>query len=158
MQTLKAKKVKATILPPPAKGQSGFLRPAKVFQRAAETPAPQKFVPWHEMSETMLIAKAQDIIDKKGFKDWESFSKTYKAIRLEFTRRGLEPNDLQFCKRSRPTRPWREMSNSEVLAKAQETIDRNGFPDWEAFAAVYRGIRFELLKRNLSRDELDFRQ
>jgi hypothetical protein len=50
------------------------------------------------------------------------------------------------------------MSNSEVLAKAQETIDRNGFPDWEAFAAVYRGIRFELLKRDLSRDELDFRQ
>jgi len=74
---------------------------------------------------------------------------------------GPESKGLQGSPKTAKTRiksftSWKDLSDSAVLRRAQEAIDRNGFRDWQSFIDVYKGIRVEILKRGLSRDELTF--
>jgi hypothetical protein len=121
---------------------------------------------WREMDDEEVLAKAQAVVDKEGFTDEDSFRAKYKGISYEFEDRGLSMSDIEFApakaeqkqvELQSSTFDWDTLSDDDVLARAQRAIERNRFPDLGSFADRYRGISYQIIKRGLPPENLEFR-
>jgi hypothetical protein len=122
--------------------------------------------PWSAMKDPEVLERAQRAVDHTGLADPKSFSKVFRGISFELTRRGLSPEDLDYSFRQAPRRenpkpvpqdkPWPELTDEEFTRRSKEIIHRKGITDWETFKNVCRGIVYQLFKRNLPREELGF--
>jgi len=86
---------------------------------------------------------------------------------LEITRQRVCGNVYKKGKRRRKYSPnsesiqilpkhWRDMTDEQVIEKAQRIVDKNKITSWDVLCANYRGIRSEFVKRDLPREALNF--
>jgi hypothetical protein len=134
----------------------------KRIKSLAPTKAKERSDRWEDLEDDELLERAQEIIEAKGFTDYVSFAKTYRAIAHEVAERptlcpaDLEFNDKPAIKEEPSTFRWEDISDDEVLERAQRAFEREGFPDVTEFTEKYRGIRYQLFLRSLGPESLSF--
>jgi len=138
---------------------------------------------WSDMSDEQLFEAAQEKVDESGSSDPDAFAERYRGISCELMVRGYSVHDLEFPKidmkklvdqvyRERSFGPregessskdapgkafsWEDLSDDDFVDRAQGIIDQKGYPDWDSFAGQCKGLRLEIFKRNLAREEFSF--
>lgn len=131
-------------------------------------------VSWCSMTDAQFEDTVQKIVYDENIPDAKTLSERCPGLSVEFKKRGYPPESFDYCPkpyeeapkseiravkgRKGPYRSWDTecMEDEEVLERAQDAIDEREFPDYDSFAAVYKGIAFQISKRGLSTESLVF--
>lgn len=111
---------------------------------------------WKNLTDDEALARAQEIVARRGVSSEEELREHLRGIFVEFHQRGIlsyleysEPAPRE-KPRAAPVRAmWKDLGDSELVERAQASVERNRVSGQDELQSRYPGIFVELHKRGL---------